>query len=84
MFLPPQTRSLHQPKSIITSTAIMIIIPKITLTITKTTITVKTRKMTTATKKIKKAIIARMKRQFPTKSYKRNCRKFERKNIQIF
>ena len=63
----------------------MIIITKTTLTITiSTTITENTRTMTTTTTKIKRTIIALMKRQFPTKNYKHNCRKFERKNIYIF
>ena len=48
-----------------------------------TIITVKTRAMTTTTK-IKRTIKAQMKRQFTMKSYKHNCRRFERKNIQIF
>ena len=83
MFLLPQIRSLNQPKPMITSTAIIIIITKTTITITTTTITVKARTMTTTTK-IKRTIIALMKKQFTTKSYKYNWRKFERKNIQIF
>ena len=77
MFLLQQIWSLHQPKPMITSTAIMIII-------TSAAITVKTIKMTTTTTKIKRTIIALMKRQFATKSYKHNCRKFERKDIKFF
>ena len=46
MFLLPQIRSLHQPKPMMTSTAIMIIITKTTIAITtSTSITVKTRTM---------------------------------------
>ena len=80
----------NQPKTMITSTAIIIIIiiiiTKTAITITtSTTITVKTRTMTTATTtKIKRTIITLMKKQFTTKSYKYNWRKFERKNMQIF
>ena len=83
MFLLPQIRSLNQPKPMITSTAI-IIITKTTITMKTSTTTVKTRTMTTITTKIKRTIIAVMKRQFTTKSYKHNWRKFEYKNIQIF
>ena len=80
MFLLPQIRSPNQPKPMITSTAIILIIIKATITIiTSTTITVKARTMITTTK-MKRTIIALMKRQFTTKSYKRNWRK----NIHIF
>ena len=44
----------------------------------------KTRTMTRATTKMKKTIIALMKRQFTTKSYKHNWMKFKRENIQTF
>ena len=40
--------------------------------------------MITITTKIKRAIIAFMKRQFTTKIYKHNCRKFERKAYKFF
>ena len=79
MFLLPQIRSPNQPKPMITSTAIILIIIKATITIITTTITVKARTMITTTK-MKRTIIALMKRQFTTKSYKRNWRK----NIHIF
>ena len=63
----------------------VMIITKTTITkTTSTTITVKTRTITTTTTKMKRTIIALMKRQFTTKRYKHNCRKFERKNLQIF
>ena len=59
-----------------------------TITITtSTTVTVKTITMTITTTKItrseilKRTIITLIKRQFTTKSWKHNCRKFERKNI---
>ena len=65
------------------NTAIMIIITK-TITTTSTTITAKARAITTATTKMKRTIIALMKRQFTTKSYKLNCKKFERIYIQFF
>ena len=85
MFLLTQTRSLHQPKPMRTSTGIILIITKTTMTITTSTaIAVKTKTITTTTTKIKRTLIALMKRQFTTKIYKRNCRKFDRINIQIF
>ena len=68
----------------ITSIAIMII----TTTTSTTTTTAKTRAATTTTKIrsqiLNKTIMILMKKQFTSKSYKHNCRKFERKNIQIF
>ena len=87
MVLLRQIRSLHQPKPMITSAAIMI---KITTTITttvSTAITVRTRTTTTKiirSEKLKKTIIALTKMQFTTKTLKHKCRKFENKNIQIF
>ena len=73
MLLLQQIRSLHQSKSMITSTTVMIIITTV-ITITTTAITVKTRTMATRATKITKSeilrrtIIALMKRQFTTKS----------------
>ena len=84
MFLLPRIQSLHQPKTMITSTGIMIIITTtITITTSTTTTTVKTRTMTTAMTIIKITLIALMKGKFTTKSYKHNCRKFERKNTNF-
>ena len=75
MFLLPQIRSLHQPKPVITSTAIMVTITARSITTTaSTTITAKRRTVATATTKItrseivKRTMIGLMKRQFTTKS----------------
>ena len=73
MFLLPQIPSLHQPKPMITSTAIMIIMTTTITITTSTTITVNRRTMTTNATKMKKTIVALMKRQFSKKSYKHNC-----------